>query len=257
VNLIELAQYVRSADERQNAVDLVPGWNCAFPAEAGVNAGRGVLFDDARISWAIEQFGDIHERSVLEIGPMEANHTFMLEKAGAVVHAVEANKLAFLKCLIAKEILGLRAKFSLAEANEWLRKSTTNYDLIVACGVLYHMHDPVTFLELLTRRSSAIFIWTHVVSLKEMKFALTSDKPHFVVEQRHGLTIRLFPRFYQNAPADPAFCGGVFDKPHWMLTEDILLVLGAAGFNEINLWEEGRDHPNGPAISLFARKKRE
>jgi hypothetical protein len=253
VNLTGLAQYVSSGDERQNAVDLMPGWNCALPPEAGVNAGAGALFNDDRILWAIEKFGGIGGRSVLEIGPMEASHTYMLEKAGALVQAVEANKLAFLKCLIAKEILGLNARFALAETNEWLRKSTSRYDLIVACGVLYHMRDPVTFLELLARRANAIFIWTHVVDLEP---GSDEGNPPSIVEQRHGHSIRLYKKPYQNAPSDPAFCGGVFDEPHWMPAEDILKVLTALGFDKIDVIGPS-DHPNQAAMSIFARKTRE
>lgn len=257
LDLTELAQYVRSADDRQNAVDLIPGWNCALPPEAGANTGSGALYDDARIHWAMEQFGDIRGRRVLELGPMEASHTYMLEKAGAVVHAVEANKLAFLKCLIAKELLDLRAKFSLAEANEWLRNSTVDYDLVVACGVLYHMRDPMTFLELVARRTTAIFLWTHFVDEDELKSAMIGDKPYFSVEQRNGLAIRLFSRSYINAQADPAFCGGVFDMPRWMLKEDILSALAAFGFDDVVIRpDNGAGHSNGPAMSIFARKTR-
>ncbi len=136
VDLLSHSQYVVTADERRNAVDLVPGWNCALPPEAGVTVGSGVLYQDARIQWAIKRFGGVEGRKVLELGPMEASHTYILERAGADVRGVEANKLAFLKCLIAKELLGLKARFSLAEASGWLNASTETYDLIVACGVL-------------------------------------------------------------------------------------------------------------------------
>ena len=53
---------------------------------------------------------------------------------------------------------------------------------------------------------------------------------------------------------DPAFCGGVFDKPRWMPREDILNILAAIGFSEISIYDEQANHPNGPAMSIFARK---
>ena len=65
----------------QNAIDAVPGWNHAFPAEYGVEAGPNVMFNDPRIHWAIEQFGGIAGRRVLEVGPLEGSHTFMLDRA--------------------------------------------------------------------------------------------------------------------------------------------------------------------------------
>lgn len=249
-SLDQFDQYVSSADERRNALDLIPGWNHNLLSAAGADAP----FSDPRLHWAIAQFGGVEGRRVLEIGPMEASHTVMLERAGAVVHAVEANKLAFLKCLIAKEILGLKASFSLAEANEWLRASAADYDLVVACGVLYHMRDPVTLLELLAGKADALYLWTHVVGHEELDWASVGYKPYYSVEQRLGLTIRLFARSYCNAPADPAFCGGVYEHPRWMLKDDILQVLAALGFDEINVAHEEPRHPNGSAMSVFARK---
>ena len=191
VNLAEFDQYVRSADEVQNAVDLVPGWNNPLPPDAGAKAGGGCgLFTDPRVVWAIEQFGDIRGAKVMEIGPMEASHTYMLEQAGAQVRAVEANKLAYIKCLIVKEMLGLKARFSLAEINEWLRATTGDYDLVFACGVLYHMRDPVTLLELLAQRTSAIYLWTHYATEKEVQLAEANEYPYLVRERRLGLDLR-------------------------------------------------------------------
>jgi len=254
VDLVEFDQYVLSGDEKRNAVELVPGWNHRLPPEAGVEIGSGSLYDDFRVTWAIEQFGGVSGRSVLEIGPMEASHTYMLERAGACVHAVEANKLAFLKCLVAKEILGLKARFSLAEINEWLRASSATYDLIFACGVLYHMRDPVTLLELLAQRTCAIFLWTHFATEEEIRLAEAARAPHLRREKRLGQTIRLVRRPYHGSAERPGFCGGVFDEPSWMPKQDLLDVLMALGFDDVRIAFEQLDHPYGPALSVFARK---
>jgi SAM-dependent methyltransferase len=241
-------QYVTSAQERQNAIDLIPHWNCALPPEADVLAGTGGLYADTRVIWAIERLGGVAGQRVLEIGPMEANHTYMLEKAGARVHAVEANRNAFLKCLIAKEILGLGARFSLAEINAWLDASTESFDFILACGVLYHMRDPLGFLDRLARKSSALFLWTHVASAEPLE--------PFEIQHWRGLAVRLLPRAYLSAQKDPAFCGGVFDNPRWIARDDLFAVLAALGFDAIETAHEEPDHPNGPALSILARKKR-
>ena len=257
VNFPPFEQYVFTAHARQNAIDLVPGWNVDIARIANAAAAPAGAYDDSRIRWAIEQFGDLADQRVLEIGPMEANHTYLLERAGAKVHSVEANKLGFLKCLIAKEILGLRATFSLAEANDWLRQSTEKYDFIVACGILYHMRDPVAFLELLAGRSSSIFLWTHVVSDDECASATSNRHPYFSVEQRHGLNIRLFARSYLLSPQAPEFCGGVYDQPRWMMKEDLLALLAALGFDDVRVSHEEAHHANGPAMAIYAQKARE
>src|SRR5580704_19164484 len=109
-------RYVSSEPCLQNAVDAVAGWNTMFPPQYEVKAGSLACYNDARIAWAMECFGSLEGRHVLELGPLEGGHTSMLDAAGARVDAIEANQLAFIRCLIAKEILGLtRVKFWLGD----------------------------------------------------------------------------------------------------------------------------------------------
>ena len=76
-----VAGYENRAPSHQNAIDLIPGWTSMFPAELELRAGAGAgFFHDERIRWAIERFGDLAGRNVLELGPLEAAHTTMLVK---------------------------------------------------------------------------------------------------------------------------------------------------------------------------------
>ena len=87
-------RYVVSMPSHQNAVDVVRGWNCSFPPEFGIEAGRLASYHDPRIAWMIDKYGSLDGRSLLELGPLEGGHTVMLERAGASVDAVEANQIA-------------------------------------------------------------------------------------------------------------------------------------------------------------------
>ena len=120
-----LDEYVDVMPSPQNAVDLVPGWKHALPREIDVSAGSLKMYSDPRVTWALEQFGSISGRRILELGPLEASHTYMLHKQGpAVIHAIEANKLSFMRCLIAKNLLGLdSAQFMLGDFHKWLEAS--------------------------------------------------------------------------------------------------------------------------------------
>ena len=84
---------------------------------------RRRFFDDGRIQFAVGRFGGVQGLSILELGPLESGHPYMLQKAGArEIVAVEANTRAYLKCLIAKEVLGLEAAhFTLGDFEEYLR----------------------------------------------------------------------------------------------------------------------------------------
>ncbi len=250
--------YVPLAPSHQNAVDAIPGWSTSLPPEYGVKAGALATYADPRIAWAIECYGSLEGREVLELGPLEAGHTFMLDRAGARVDAIEANQLAFMRCLVAKEIMGLtRSRFWLGDFVQWLENTEKTYDLIVASGVLYHLSDPLHLLELIAKRSSAVFIWTHLVWEEHMP----PDDPRRVVfspevEEHlfHGVTVRAYRRTYLQAEANPAFCGGMRDEHRWLNRDDLFEALKAVGFCDIQTTHEEPGHLFGPAVSIFARK---
>ena len=257
--LRQLDEYVSTVPSPQNAVDALLGWNHALPAEAGAVAGTGHFYHDPRILWALEQFGSLEGKSVLEIGPLEASHTYLLERHGpALLHAVEANKLSFLRCLVVKELLDLRiARFFLGDCQAWLAQNELRYDFIVASGVLYHMMDPVRLIELIAARTDACFFWTHYADEAQMPPG-DPRRLAFVGEMETqvccGVTVRSHRRSYYGAWVDKSFCGGIHDMHRWVERDDILALLGALGFDDLRIWGEQPDHPNGPAFCVYARR---
>ncbi|MFO1150438.1 MAG: class I SAM-dependent methyltransferase [Alsobacter sp.] len=242
--------YVDEVPSAQTAVDAVPGWTSALPPEARARAGTVPLFEDGRIAWAIEQAGGVTGKRVLEIGPLEGAHTAMLVRAGAQVDAVEANRLAFLRCLVTKEIMGLaQARFHLGDAVRFLESREDTWDLVVASGVLYHMRDPIRFLELIKARGKAVYLWTHYYDGEAMDEAARSVfDPAPVLREYEGRPIRLWRRTYRVAPADPRFCGGPRDEHYWMEKEGIEQVL-----EHPQCIKEG--DPSVPSLSLIFRSK--
>lgn len=110
-----LDEYVMSEPSDQNALDIFQGeWSSKLPSQAGeLRAGQISLFEDGRILWAEKKVGGFEGCKIIELGPLEAGHTYMLEKRAAnSILAIEANTRAYLKCLIVKEILNLeRSRF--------------------------------------------------------------------------------------------------------------------------------------------------
>lgn len=254
-----LDEYVDSIPSPQNAVDLVAGWNNALPPQAGATAGVAAFYEDPRISWCIEKFGDLAGRCVLELGPLEASHTFMLnQQSPAVIHAIEANKLSFMRCLVAKELLNLdRARFLLGDFAKWLEEKPERYDLVVASGVLYHMRDPGRLIELIAMRTDAAYFWTHYFSEEAMPkgdLRRGAFSGRVDVRQVGNMEIRLHERSYHEAWRNKAFCGGMYDTHYWMEREQIIALLRSVGFDGISIAHELPNHPNGPCMSIFARK---
>jgi hypothetical protein len=254
-----LDEYVAGMPTAQNAIDALPGWNQALPPHLGVIAGHAAFFNDPRIRWALEQFGSIKDCKILELGPLEAAHTYMLDaQAPEFIHAIEANKLSFLRCLVVKELLELkRAKFFLGDFLVWLENAPIRYDLIFASGVLYHLQDPVRLLELIAKCSDAFYLWTHYACDE----AMPPDDPRrsaFVggaeIQQHHGIPIRLYRRSYHGAWRSKSFCGGMHDLHRWIDKDDIIALIRALGFDDVRIAQDEPSHKNGPSFSIFARR---
>lgn len=155
--------YVSSVPRLQNAVDSIGGWNSAFPPRCGVSAGELQAYDDAHIRWAIECFGPLEGRSVLELAPGEAGHTFLLESAGARVDAIEPSRSGFIRCLVAKEVMRLsRSRFWLGDMERFLCDTDKAYDFVVACDALHRFADPLAAVALIARHTDAVFIHAQV-----------------------------------------------------------------------------------------------
>jgi hypothetical protein len=254
-----LSEYVTAMPSAQNAIDILPGWNHSLPDAAGVKAGSGFFHDDPRIAWALEQFGSVEGKRVLELGPLEAAHTTFIDRhAPSLLHSIEANKLSFLRCLIVKEILDLKhAKFFLGNFIPWLEGPPTEYDLIVASGVLYHMQDPVRLLELMASHTSAFYIWTHYYDIEAMQLDDLRHTP-FVgtpeVQMVNGIPMHLYTRSYHGAWQSKSFCGGIHDLHRWIAKDDIIRVIRSFGFDDIRIAHDEPDHQNGPSFSIFAKR---
>jgi hypothetical protein len=257
-----LEVYTTAPPSPQTQADLFPGqWTSAVPLPDGTSVGgdRADLFADERITWMLDELGPITGMRVLELGPLEGGHTAMLERAGAgSVVAVEAHQHAFLRCLVVKNLLDLRARFELGDFVGYLREHDEPFDLCVASGVLYHMADPLELLELLGSRAQRVFLWTH-----HYDEAVLAERPdvaaRFVPDgattsTRGGYTATLHRYDYGEGAHAASFCGG--SRPHtsWMSRQDILGALEHYGFSGFRFAFDDPWWPHGPAFALVAER---
>jgi SAM-dependent methyltransferase len=253
------------APSDQNALDLFAGeWSSSPPASRPeLKAGATPLFDDPRMQWAHDRFaemglsGGFSGRDVLELGPLEGGHTYLIDRLGAAsVTAVEANARAYLKCLIAKETFGMssRTRFLLGDVLSYLQTTDRIFDITIACGILYHLTNPVELLELLGQRSRAIFLWTvfydpEFVAKNPVPGAKFSD----VLPMNHAGYAHTVHRFNYGPSLDwKGFCGGGEIYSYWMEKPEIIGALEKFGFTDFRV----EQHPNihGSALMLAARK---
>ena len=256
----DLAEFIKLAPLDQNAFDIFSGsWSTSFE---GVNTlGNFPGTKDDRIFWLLDNV-NLENKNVLELGPLEAAHTYMLEKAGANVTAVEANKGAFLRSLIVKNYFGLNAKFLLGDF-EKIDFENNHFDLVLASGVLYHMTDPVGFLKNLSNSTERIFFWTHYFDpdldkwnpglrgrLDEGKW----DYKNPDIVDFEGESVRLVRQYYGEALGWSGFCGGTDVYSKWIFKDDLISLLRKLGFKNLKISFDHVAHQNGPSFCVLAEK---
>lgn len=253
---------VQSPPSDQNAVDLFAGiWACDLSElRPGLTSGIAPLFrQDKRprqLNEALRAAGrDLYDMSILEIGPLEAAHTFQLEALGArSILAIEANTQAYLKCLIVKEIAKLtRSRFLLGDSFPFLKETSQRFDLVFCSGVLYHIADPFEFIQAACRVSDLFYAWTHFYDPDHMPANVEATRTPVVVSKRDG-NITYHQRNYNLVAGSTAtFLGGNQDISSWLSLDDMHYCFSAAGF-KIDIIEIDRAHANGPGITFLAQR---
>lgn len=253
--------YVTNAPNPQNAINIFRGeWSSRFPeAFSDLEAGEIRLFEDERIRWFFSEIGSLAGQSVLELGPLEGGHSYMLEKHGADdIISVEANTRAYLKCLIAKEILGLRkTKFLCGDFVKYLKNSQCpEFSVGIASGVLYHMLNPAELIGSLANKCSHhLFIWTHYYDEEWLrKCGRLGQFSNSKTQNYSGFSHQLFRQYYGEVLSQDGFCGGSRPYSHWMLKHEIIECLNYFGFSQVKINFDQPDHPNGPAFAITASR---
>lgn len=256
----EKNNYSLSIPSDQNSLDIFKGeWSSEFPPKFNVSAGGPAgLFEDPRFYWAQEHGLNFEGKRILELGPLEAAHTWLMEELGALkIVAIEAHERSYLKCLITKELTGMKSsQFLFGDFEKYLENCKSHYDICVASGVLYHSTQPLRLLHNISKVTDSIFIWTHYFD--ETVIDLRTDIRHRYLDPvrlREGsYECEGYPFLYGESARNKAFCGGTLDHGIWMKREDIIQFLEQNGFTQ---FEYGFDHPQhcyGPAVVILARR---
>lgn len=247
--------YVKEPPSPEAAFRIFEGkWSSDVP---GYGLGSARLFDDDRIKWFEQQCGGLKGKRILELGPLEGGHTYMLSKAGAErITSIEANTTAFLKCLIVQNTLKFNADFMLGDCCEYLESCNEKFDFLLASGVLYHMADPAKLIQDMTKVSKSIGIWTHyfdadiIFGREDLKRKFESEPKKQQIGNRE---VVLYKQSYLEALDWAGFCGGSAPTSYWLTRDSLIGLFEDLGF-KVTVGSETKDTPHGPAILLFASR---
>jgi precorrin-6B methylase 2 len=209
------------------------------------------------MTWAFDRLGGVEGSTVLELGPLEGAHSFMAQAAGASrVTAVEANPKAFLKCLVVKQLFGLdRCSFLCGDALEYLSSSEEEFDICIACGILYHMVEPVRLIDLISRHAKHLVMWTHFYDDQALANQRLAKRLGAAQAMSHeGFAHHAHRHRYGSDTRFAGFCGGTQPYSHWLPRADLLGALAHYGWRDVEIGFEEMSHPNGPALALVATK---
>jgi hypothetical protein len=256
-----LDAYILSEPSDQNILDLFQGeWSSQLPAHSQLvtQPGTADLFRDPRIDWAETTLGRFFGKEILELGPLEGGHSYLLQNRGANrIVSIEANTRAFLKCLCVKEIFNLdRVEFKLGNFIPFLEKNGLKYDAVLASGVLYHMEEPLKLLELISKATDKVFIWTHYfdeeIILRRPEISAKFSPLNSV--EYGGIGYEYSSQSYNEALGWAGFCGGSQKTSKWLTRHSLLEALKNFGFVNLEIGFDMPDHPNGPALAIAAKK---
>jgi len=255
--------YCKEIPSGQTALDIFKGtWKSALPPEFGLRAGaEPAFFQDPRVFWAQKILpSGFQDLSILELGPFEGYAAYLMEQLGAKnILAIEGNTINFLKCLVIKDVLRLRAEFLCGDFLKYFHSTQQRFDLIWASGILYHSESPWELLNQITEHTDRVFFWTHYYeeSLGSGPWAQHFSAKKNIQQVWHGKPYDLFWRSYllhnytDGVPLH--YEGGQLAYSYWVRKEDLIQFLHDRGFSRIDIHEDG-SFSDMPYFSFLAQR---
>ena len=248
-------QYQENAPCVQNVLDIFKDqWACKIPIE-GTTSGTTTLFDsetDPRIvDW--NNLFPVKGKAILELGPLEGAHTYQLEQLGAEsIIGIESGKTHFLKCLVVKDLLKLKAEFLYGDFRKYLKNCDKKFDIVLASGVLYHMTEPIELLSDMANVTDNIFLCTRYYSENRQDIAYRfENEPIILYNDYKG-----YVHYYDDPSNNELILGGTRHYSVWITKEDIINILNNLGFSNIIIINDNTDQDVGNNIILYASRSK-
>lgn len=240
------------SDDELAELNRLLNWRCFVADSRGRRFGNAAwqgkrlepqAVPDPRALLLDERFG-LADRHVLEIGCFEGVHTVGLCRLARRVTAVDSRVENVVKTIVRAAFFGQHPTVFRCDVEARpLPLGLLRADVAHHVGVFYHLRDPVShLLDLGQVAGRGLLLDTHYAAEGEAA----------EVYEPGGRAFR-YKRYQEFGHADPF--SGMYDHSKWLLLEDIVALLGEAGFEEVEVVER-RAERNGPRALLLASKSR-
>jgi tRNA (mo5U34)-methyltransferase len=159
-------------EELQKRIDEIKWFHSIeLPYEEGGSIVTPGIVDHCTEESANGRYGlplDLTGKTVLDVGAMNGYFSFLAEKRGAIVTAIDPNQgngdniAGF---MLAKEAIGSDVEFFEEDLEEfYLKKSEYPYDMSLLYGVLYHVENPIGELSRISKLTKEFAIIETAIS---------------------------------------------------------------------------------------------
>lgn len=230
--------------------------------------GEDVLVPDLRMKTLVDRAGGtLTGKRVLDLGCLEGGYSVCLAKQGAKeVVGIEAREINYQRCLLVKDCLKLpNLTFHRCDVKEARKDWLSEFDIIFAGGILYHLDNPCAVLRQLSEMvKEFLLIDTHVALRDHYAHGCSEQITERVFEgevYRGRWTTEFQPNANQQEIEKSSWASWSNIKSFWFLEEDLVHLLMRLGFQNVsrvyntpryNRCREGC--PEGCRIIIVARR---
>jgi SAM-dependent methyltransferase len=182
--------------------------------------------------------GHLEGKTIVDLGCLEGGFSVAFARLGALrVVGIEARQLAFQRCEIARKLLSLKnLEFVHGDVKTEIPK-LCRFDVVFASGILYHVSDPYSLLELIYRTCREVALLdTHVAGTDAPSHNCSSE---LITRSFQGRTYvgRIFPEYQLGLSAGQrealVWAAWSNHESFWPLEDELRRMLTDVGFQTI------------------------
>jgi 2-polyprenyl-3-methyl-5-hydroxy-6-metoxy-1,4-benzoquinol methylase len=188
--------------------------------------------------------GELSGLRLIDLGCLEGGLSFVMACEGMKVLGVEGRVSNYDKCMLIKKYYDnslSNLEFLCSDVRDLKKEAHGMFDVVLCCGLLYHLDHPMSFLETLSGITSdhgILFLDTHVSpsEIDLVKCTFVDRLSNSITMDYRGVSYE--GRWYLERPAgmdgtDDEWAAVSNDKAFWLTFRSLITALYHAGFNRI------------------------